>query len=118
MAYRRVIPRDLFNESSLLKCLGRVWILLENMPPNIARLGDDEGEHGGAPFDIQQDDADGSIHVANLPFRIGRKVYRLSRPLNSRAPWPLYATDDDAEETAVFTDAGDFTPEFLRLLEA
>lgn len=26
MTYRRVIPRDLFNEADLLKCLGRLYI--------------------------------------------------------------------------------------------
>lgn len=27
--YIRVVPRDLFNEGDLLKCYGRLWILLD-----------------------------------------------------------------------------------------
>jgi hypothetical protein len=119
MSYLRVIPRDLFNEASLLKCLGRLWILLDNLPAgHVARLGNDDGDHDGTAFRIEQSDNDGSINVANLPFRIGGRRYHLSRPLNSRQPWPLYATDDDDEETTVFGDGGEFTPEFRRLIGA
>lgn len=90
--YRRVIPRDLFNEASLLKCLGRLVIELERV------------DHGGAVgfdvedvshFDIVQSQDDGSISVANLPFSVRGRKYRLSRPLNSRQPCPLWLSSDD-----------------------
>ena len=29
MTYRRVIPRDLFNEGNLLKCLGKLYVQAE-----------------------------------------------------------------------------------------
>lgn len=59
MSYNRVIPRDLFNESSLLKCLGRLYICLENTPGHAAEL-----QQVGREFDIRQSDDDGSIYAA------------------------------------------------------
>jgi len=75
-------------------------------------------------FDIWQCPDDGSIYVANLPFSINGRRYHLSRPLNSREPWPLYAVEawpesgKAAEPVAVFTDSGDFSSEFKKLLQS
>lgn len=117
MTYTRVIPRDLFNEADLLKCYGRLWILLDETRGHSARLGDAESEHSGAPFEIRQDEADGSISVANVPFTIRGERWRLSRPLNCRSPWPLWCSSPD-EETCerVFTEEGRFSPEFVQLI--
>jgi hypothetical protein len=115
MAYMRVTPRDLFNEANLLKCLGRLMILLDNLPASGHLAVLDEGD--GSPFDIQQDDSSGAIEVVNLPLRIGGQQYRLMRPLNSRQPWPLYAENYD-DAVSVFTDDGHLSGEFLLLINA
>lgn len=112
MSYVRVIPRDLFNEASLLKCYGRLAILLGDTPDHQAQLS--EGD--GGPFEVWQDDADGSITIASLPFKVAGQRVRLHRPLNSREPWPLYATTEDFEEVAVFDDQGNFTPAMLAFI--
>lgn len=118
MTYLRVIPRDLFNEADLLKCLGRLWILLDGLPPgHHAGFGRCDLDYDGAPFHIEQDPADGSISVENLLFRINGNRWRLRRPLNSRAPWPLYADRHD-EEVSVFTESGELTAEFRVLIGA
>lgn len=114
MAYQRVIPRDLFNEANLLKCLGSLYISLQG---RIDGAGFDVEDVDR--FDIQQSEADGSIYVANLPFSIGGTSYHLFRPLNSRASWPLYltATDDsDFDVVSVFDDNGSLSKRFLALL--
>jgi hypothetical protein len=114
MTYRRVVPRDLFNEGDLLKCYGRVWILLQGGAFD-ASLGEGEGD----PFDIQQDESDGSLSIPSLPFTIRGAVWRLWRPLNSREPWPLRASSPDEEQTVdVFTADGHFSQEFLAVLSA
>lgn len=112
--YRRVIPRDLFNEGNLLKCYGRLAILLGEIPAwgHRAVLGPEDVE----AFEIVQNPGDGSLTVANLRFEIGGEPYRLSRPLNARDPWPLYATGPDDEETAVFSPDGHFTDAFRVLI--
>jgi len=111
MSYRRVIPRDLFNEANLLKCLGRLSILLDEIIGHDAELTND-----GGPFDIQQNPASGAISCINVDLVArGRQIW-LSRPLNSREPWPLYADDENDETVAVFTDDGFFTPEFKQMI--
>lgn len=116
MSYVRVIPRDLFNEADLLKCLGHLYILLETNPSKAKFDVDDL-----PVFDIQQDENDGSIYVANLPFSAdGRKIH-LSRPLNARARWPLYLSlpdDPDFEAIRVFEENGVFTEDMLNFINA
>lgn len=116
MTYVRVLPRDLFNEASLLKCHGKLWILLDNMNARHCSFPEDVPQ-----FDIAMNEDDGSIFVANLPLTVRGVAYRLMRPLNSRRPWPLYAQrvdDDDADPVDVFNDDGELTVDMLTLIGA
>jgi hypothetical protein len=112
MSYRREIPRDLFNEASLLKCYGRIYINLET-----ANLPHVELVHDGAAFDIQQDFGSGNLYVANVQLKVNGKACRLSRPLNSRETWPLYLVDDNDDEIDVFAEDGSFSSEMLAFLQ-
>lgn len=87
MNYARVIPRDLFNEANLLKCYGRLALEVDL-------------EHDGGAFDIQQDPASGALHVANVRLVVRGREVPLFRPLNSREPWPLWATTEDGCDIA------------------
>lgn len=107
MSYSRVIPRDLFNEASLLKCLGHLALQINGDPRHKASLS--EGD--GSAFQIEQDPSDGSIYVANLPFEISGKPAQLYRPLNSREPWPLWLRLDD-DDVPVFDLDGCLSREF------
>jgi hypothetical protein len=114
MSYIRVLPRDLFNEANLLKCLGALWIAVDGKGP-AAQFDVESVEH----FDIRQDPNDGSIFVANLPFSMGGRRAHLSRPLNSRNPWPLYISFPDYPEidvAPVFADDGKLSVEFTLLI--
>ncbi|HIH2745413.1 TPA: hypothetical protein ACYLN4_001093 [Burkholderia lata] len=111
MSYKRVIPRDLFNEASLLKGCGRIYINLET-----AGVPDVVMEHDGAAFDIQQDFGSGDIYVSNVQLKVKGKGYRLYRRLNSREAWPLYIIDENGEEIAVFADDGSFSSEMTDFL--
>lgn len=114
MGYRRVIPRDLFNEANLLKCYGRIYILLENTPDHRAAFGVEDV----AVFDVQQSDDDGSLTVANVPLIVSGETITLRRPLNSRDAWPLYATHPQTgDDVSVFDAAGNFTSEMLNLIK-
>lgn len=113
--YIRVIPRDLFNEANLLKCLGHLWIALETAGQHHrAAFVGESVEH----FEIHQNPHDGSISVVNLPFAVDNEAYRLSRPLNSRAPWPLWLSseDQDFEPIQVFDDSGRLSTDMLQLI--
>jgi len=111
MSYRRVIPRDLFNEANLLKCYGQLYLNLET-----AGLSAVELVHDDRAFEVQQDDSSGGIYLANVVLRVRGQACRLHRPLNSREAWPLYLTDENDEEIAVFADDGTFTVEMVEFL--
>lgn len=116
MTYKRTIPRDLFNEGNLLKCYGQLWLHLEN------RLGPkiqfDFEDFDGQAFEIVQNPADGSTYIANVSLFIKGRRIRLSRPLNSREPWPLYAAHPDKNdvEIEVFDEGGLLSLAFKRML--
>lgn len=113
--YTRIIPRDLFNEGSLLTLYGRLVILLGETRGHDAGFEQDQVQS----FDIMQDDSSGSLTVANLVFTVHGERYRLGRPLNSREKWSLWLTswdDADFEEIAVFDDDGNLGPDMLALI--
>lgn len=110
MSYVRTLPRDLFNEGDLLKCVGKLWLALERE----RKAG--FVEEDVSSFEIEQDPGDGSIFVANLTFIIRGRVHLLYRPLNARSAWPLYCDTNDGGEVRVFTEEGELSAEFLELV--
>ena len=110
--YMRVIPRDLFNESKLLKCLGKlsVYVLDRRFPYEV--LDDLEDSING--FKIVQDE-DGNIYCKNYKFLVlkDNKDHSLSfyTPLNSKRPFPLYC-----DYIEVLDDEGRLTDEFIVFL--
>lgn len=116
MTYIRVIPRDLFNEANLLKCMGQLYLKTENADTFAV---EEIFQIAGEPFRVFQSDDDGSIHLTNVILIINGNTAGLSRPLNSREPWPLYVNSIGSTELdepiEVFTDDGELTPEFLQL---
>jgi hypothetical protein len=111
MSYRRVIPRDLFNEGNLLKCYGQLYL-------NLERLGLHGWlRHDGSAFEIVMDESSGSLHVANVTFGVGDAVWNLERPLNARGAYPLYLSSGDSDEIEVFNEDGSFTEAMAHFLE-
>lgn len=111
MSYRRVIPRDLFNEANLLKCLGRVALLIEDgKAPDGLQLEHTNSSRG---FAIEQDPGSGDICCTNLALvtQKGGRAFAW-RGLNSRDGWSIFINARGDEEIAVFNDDGSFTEEF------
>ncbi|AXH72700.1 MAG: hypothetical protein [Caudoviricetes sp.] len=113
MSYNRIIPRDLFNEANLLKCLGRLYINLEEY----CNIGV-EMINDGDSFDIHQNEDDGSIYCVNVNLMKNGKSVNLFRPLNSRIEWPLIFINDENEENLVFDGFANFTHEFVDFLKS
>lgn len=118
MSYERVNPRDLFNEANLLKCYGKLFILLENHESHRMVFDDSEIQH----YNVQQNEDDGSLTIENIHLNL--KKYRntevtLFRPLNSRRSWPLIAIDHNNEnnEVLVFNEDGELSEDFKNLLK-
>lgn len=114
IGYRRVIPRDLFNEGNLLKCYGQLYIELERM--RLEHLLVQRSEAG--PFVIQQSQDDGSLSITNVTLIAHGRPCLLYRPLNSRAPYPLWLLSPDGatDDVCVFKDDGSFTDEMRDFL--
>lgn len=106
MTYMRVIPRDLFNEAKLLKCLGQLVIEAERLPEGAVIIHHDDGA-----FRIEQDASSGAIYVANLSITVGGERAYFTTGMNARGAYPMYCDIGD-ETIAVFNDDGKFTDEF------
>ena len=110
MSYLRVIPRDLFNEANLLKCIGKLCIETENF--SRASFNDDSFYS----FNVIQNEDDGSISLENVEFYIDGDFCNLKVHLNSRDAWPLYLTNSEGEELRVFDEQGNLSEEMRFLL--
>jgi hypothetical protein len=114
--YERVIPRDLFNEATLLKCMGKVCLLIEDRMINLQIREASPSLVNG--FDIRQDISSGDIKVANLSITLYGIELEFFTPLNSREPWPLRCTHPDIEdEIEVFNQDGSLNEQFNQLVK-
>jgi hypothetical protein len=113
MSYTRVIPRDFFNESKLLKCMGQLALkILDREAPYGLEIQD-----SGDRFLVEQDPSDGGLYVDNYRIIIHGKSYRVKTTYNSKSPFPLILEDIDFSELYVFEKDGSFTGGFLAFCE-
>ncbi|WP_420991166.1 hypothetical protein [Chitinophaga sp. CC14] len=109
--YKRVIPRDLFNESKLLKCIGKLALLIHDGHA----LNGMQFEDTGAAFEIGLV-SDGSLTVTNITFTINSQPLFLKTTYNSKENYPLFCVHG-YDEYPVFDDNGNYTEEFMELCE-
>ena len=100
--YKRVLPRDAFNEAKLLKCVGKLTMMIED-----GELPAWQYHYDGDAFNIVQDDSEGSISVANITFWRNKKQVCVFTPLNSKAAWPAFFRDGD-DDYYLFSEAGQY----------
>jgi hypothetical protein len=114
MNYMRVIPRDLFNEAKLLKCLGQISLLVHDGKIQGLSI---EHEHEMSGFVIEQNGDDGSIYVTNLHFFDDQgEPVEFHHPLNAKGNYPMIMTYK-GEEYYPLNEKGQFqcdTEIFLR----
>lgn len=111
MSYQRVIPRDFFNESKLLKCMGQLSLkILDGKLPDGVKIEIDEC---GDPFVINQTN-DGRLFLQDYDVTVNDVFVSMSTTYNDKNNYPLVCFHDDIE-TTVFDDNGEFTPEFIEL---
>ena len=109
--YERVVPRDLFNESKLLKCLGRLALLihkgLEPIPDGLSF------ENSGGAFKIDQNLCGSLYVVSGIVFKCHGVVLDFHSAYNNQSNYPLFLVAEDEGEIEVFDDSGEFTEEFF-----
>lgn len=111
--YERVIPRDLFNEAKLLKCMGHLSVkILDNATPVNMECIPSESE----PFIIGLMD-EGSLTITNMSVLIRGKQYRFKTTYNSKAIYPLYVDYQDCDYL-VFDEFGNWDKEFLDFINS
>lgn len=115
-----VLPRDLFNVSNLLKCLGKIHVgMIDGLLP-IHHMVDVDGEMEQTDyvdqFKISQAE-DGDLFISNVDHYDQRKNFLFLRvPYNSRDPWPLIAygaNEETPDIIEVFHKDGQLTEEFI-----
>lgn len=110
MSYTRVIPRDFFNESKLLKCLGQLSLKIHDckLPKGI----EIEIEETDKPFIIELEENLGLLYVSNYEICVNNYIIFFGTTYNSKDNYPLIAYTE-YEEFRVFDEKGDFTDEFI-----
>lgn len=111
MSYTRVIPRDFFNEAKLLKCMGKLALNIHDGYPLYFSL---QLKECGEPFDIVQNDDDGSLYIMNYPLKLNGDTYYPWTPYNSKDNYPLYITGLDGDDVRVFDEEGNFSKGFIK----
>lgn len=106
-SYTRVIPRDLFNEAKLLKCIGQLVLLIHDCKGPDGLTFD----HDGEPFNIDLMD-EGYLTVTNIDFVLRGEGLLFIAQYNSKSAYPLYLYHGYCE-TLVFKEDGSFTFEFI-----
>lgn len=104
--YRRAMPRDLFNEAKLLKCMGRLE--LQMLDYGIDGLNRYHNTMDNDGFEIAQDPSDGSIYISNLKYsdNEGNEV-TFKTALNSKENYPLIMEYKDSEYCP-FNEQGEY----------
>ncbi len=114
MSYLRVIPRDLFNEAKLLKCLGQLALVIHDgvRVPRGLSLEHETPEEG---FQIEQDDSSGELYCSNLSLFCRGRLIGLRASYNDKGAYPLRFTMWEGDEGNVFNPDGSLSDEFHAL---
>lgn len=111
MTYKRVLPRDLFNEAKLLKCAGHLCLaILQDEPPSKMSHNEMKG-----PFKIELL-PEGSLFISNLHFILNGKEFLFKTTYNSKSNYPFYMEFEYCDYL-VFDENGDFDKEFIEICE-
>jgi len=106
-----VLPRDAYNVSKLLKCIGRLTILIHEG----FGLNDMQFEHDGEPFVIGLV-SDGHLTVMNITFTLNETPLFFKTTYNSKENYPLFC-EYDSIDYEVFDEEGNYTEEFKEFCE-
>lgn len=117
MTYRRVMPRDLFNEAKLLKCLGQLSLLIEDDKCLKWALRLVHTTDRMRRFDIEQRGSDGGHFCTNVRLWCSGLQINVYTAMNSKSSYPLLFDKGRDGEGKVFNDNGTLTTEFTEYLD-
>lgn len=112
MSYKRVLPRDLFNEAKLLKCIGRLFLMHHDGELSDAvKLIHDTSECEG--FDVRFDENNNRLYVNNVFVYINDEFWCHGCSYNSRDNYSLVLEHDEQGAFFIFNEEGRLMPNFL-----
>jgi len=117
MSFRREIPRDLFNESKLLKCMGQLALILHDGMGVRWPLTLEHDEESFAGFLIEREFGHDGLFVANMRLLLDGEEVPVYTAYNSKEPYPLYFIKD-GDDGEVFTKDGKLSDEFKDWLDS
>lgn len=113
MSYRKVAPRDFFNEAKLLKCLGRLTLLiLDGKAPSQLRY-DESGD-----WNISRAYPTGDLYVVGVNIYANNSRLNLYSRYNSKENYTLECLTEDFNVIEVFNDDGSLSDEFCEHIKS
>lgn len=115
--YELILPRDLFIQSKLLKCLGRLSLLIHDCC--LPQIVSQELEETTNRFLIELS-PDNTVYCTNYEVYVGAIPLDLYINYGCRSAYPLLVVAyvaSDPDPRYVFDDEGNFTQEFLALIK-
>lgn len=105
--YVKVVPRDLFNDAKLLKCLGVLSVkVLDKDTPCEINIDAPEDEFKIGLYE------DGTLAVTNMSIKVKGVERSFRITYNSKNNFPLFM-EVDGEEILVFNEVGEWSDDFL-----
>ena len=122
MSYDRVIPRDLFNEAKLLKCLAQLVLLIhdgrdKDGKPTPSTLTASHNKEMSERFLIELEPQLNGLYSPNMTILNNGERLTLYTNYNDKGIYPLLMFTDEYEEIEVFHDDGTLTDEFREQLD-
>src|SRR5688572_8201646 len=114
--FRRTIPRDLFNESKLLKCYGQLSLLILDGNTDGIPLQLDHDDTSYPGFDVEMDGHRGHIYCSNLKLYLNDEIIHVGTIINSKDTYPMVYVTKDEIEGEVFDENGRLSEEFKQYL--
>jgi len=103
LKYKRVLPRDLFNESKLLKVIGHLTMWIEDgfdWMDGVSYVYDDQASD---QFICGQDQSDGSFFCQNIKFYVALDVELKIKVMQEIGDaWSAFAQIGDGEEVRIW----------------
>lgn len=111
VTYKRVLPRDLFNESKLLKVLGYLSLWIEDRRPWMDGVSCVHDTSQTDNFICGQDQSDGSFFCKNIKFFVALDTeleIKVIQEIGDR--FSAFAQIGDGEEVRIFAESFDIAP--------
>jgi hypothetical protein len=118
--YMRIFPRDFFNESKLLKCMGQLTLQMEKgfgAELGLKWVHDRQASEG---FEIRQDGPLNGFYCDNVTLYSTKldKEFFIYSVCNARTPYPLFHFNEETgDDVEILDDLGNISGIFMDYIQ-